>query len=178
MPESKRIMTGVPMAASCAQPNAYSSPNGAYGYGQPPVVDYAYGDDGSDSDSDDDSPGGPYGYGGAGGIYGTGGAGGAKLGAGYGYGDTYKGAGGGGYGYDEDTDAGNPAGEYGYGDEATPEPKLSETQPGPVRQRSMRRNSCLIHKDQNPLAVAEYLLGGPPPMSDRDMDELEFKADA
>jgi hypothetical protein len=150
---------------------------------------YGYGDDSDSSDSEDDSR--AYGYGGPGGVYGYGGN--AKSWGnayGYGYGDDDgdddddddddnkggddddKGAD---YGYGEDKqDSGNPAGDYGYGDEAAapPKPIISDAiQPVRPRTRVVRRNSCVILRtEQNPLAVAEYLLGGPPLMSDRDMD--------
>jgi hypothetical protein len=131
------------------------------------ITDYGYGDD---SDSEDDSPGGAYGYGGPGGMYGYGGN--TKPGGVYGYGDddTKGGDGdddkGNDYGYGEDNDAGSPASDYGYGDEDAPKPVQTER----ARPRLVRRNSCVIRKEDNPLAVAEYLLGGPPRMSDRDMD--------
>jgi hypothetical protein len=138
--------------------------------GDSPATNYGYGDD-SDSDSEDDSPGGAYGYGGSGGLYGYGRN--ATPGGAYGYGDDDDKGGdgdddnGGDYGYGEDKDAGNPADDYGYGDEDAPAKPVQPVRPRP---RLVRRNSCLIHKEQNPLAVAEYLLGGPPRMSDRDMD--------
>jgi hypothetical protein len=140
--------------------------------GDSPATNYGYDDD---SDSEDDSPGGAYGYSGPGGVYGYGGN--AKPGGAYGYGDDDDkgndyGYGedndnGGDYGYGEDKDASTPAGDYGYGDEGAPSTPI---QPGRPRPRLVRRNSCVIHKEDNPLAVAEYLLGGPPRMSDRDMD--------
>jgi hypothetical protein len=128
-----------------------------------PATDYGYGDD---SDSEDDSPGGAYGYGGPSGVYGYGGS--AKPGGVYGYGDDdAKGDDGDDYGYGEDKDASTPADDYGYGDEDAPS---KPDQPERRRPRLVRRNSCLIRKEDNPLAVAEYLLGGAPRMSDRDMD--------
>jgi hypothetical protein len=131
------------------------------------TTDYGYGDD---SDSEDDSPGGAYGYGGPGSMYGYGGS--AKPGGVYGYGDDDAKGGDGDdedndYGYGDDKDAGNPAGDYGYGDEDASSKPIQTERPRP---RLLRRNSCVIHKEDNPLAVAEYLLGGPPRMSDRDMD--------
>jgi hypothetical protein len=74
------------------------------------------------------------------------------------------------YGYKEDKNAGSPADDYGYGNEAAPsQPSLLDVVL-PARPRRSRRNSCIIRKEQNPLAVAEFLLGGPPRMSDRDME--------
>jgi hypothetical protein len=171
--------------------NVYGHGGGGSGSkdGDSPATNYGHGDD-SDTDSEDDSPGNAYGYGGPGGVYGYGGN--AKPGGAYGYGDDDdddkgcdygygedKGAGNpaGDYGYGEDKDASNPAGDYGYGDEAAPpKPILSDAiQPVRARPRLVRRNSCLVHKEDNPLAGAEYLLGGPPRMSDRDMDmDLEL----
>jgi hypothetical protein len=130
--------------------------------------DCGYGDD---SDSEDDSPGGAYGYGGPGSMYGYGGN--AKCGGVYGYGDDDAKDGdgdddkGNDYGYGEDNDAVSPAGDYGYGDESDAPKPIQTERPRP---RLVRRNSCVIRKEDNPLAVAEYLLGGPPRMSDRDMD--------
>jgi hypothetical protein len=128
------------------------------------ATDYGYGDD---SDSEDDSPGDVYGYGGGpGGVYGYGGS--AKSGGVYGYGDDdAKGGDGDDYGYGDDKDASSPADDYGYGDEDAPSKPVQPERPRP---RLVRRNSCLIRKEDNPLAVAEYLLGGAPRMSDRDMD--------
>jgi hypothetical protein len=121
---------------------------------------YGYGDD-SDSDNEDDFP-----------IYGYGRN--TRPDGAYGYGDNDDKNGnaededkGDGYGYGEDKDAGS---DYGYGDEPAPsQPSLLDVVL-PARPRRLRRNSCLIRKEQNPLAVAEYLLGGPPRMSDRDME--------
>ena len=90
------------------------------------------------------------------------------------------------YGYGEDSDSkhnaeandlhghGNAAAarndlDYGYEESAVPaeEPLPPERQV--TRHRSRRRNSCLVRRDQDPLAVAEYLMGGPPRMSDNDL---------
>ena len=66
--------------------------------------------------------------------------------------------------------------DYRYGDE---HPSTNMTVPqSPSRspkqctqQRSVRRNPTVIRKDDNnPFAVAEYLLGGRPLMSDRDLE--------
>jgi hypothetical protein len=76
------------------------------------------------------------------------------------------------FGYGDDKDVGSPADDYGYGygKEAAPfQPSLLDAVLR-VRPRRMRRNSCVIRKDQDPLAVAESLLDGPPRMSDRDME--------
>jgi hypothetical protein len=61
------------------------------------------------------------------------------------------------YGYGDPADAGN-------GGQSQPE------QPQQPRARPRRRNSTVVRREpDNPLAVAEFLMGGPPPMSDRDM---------
>jgi hypothetical protein len=145
-----------------------------------------YGDGGGDSDSKDgDSPATNYGYGDdidvhslslsdseeedfPGDIYGDDSDDEDSFPA-YGYGDDDDDDKGDDCGYGEDKDAGSPADDYGYGDEAAPSQPSLSTVVQPARLRSLRRNSCLIRKEHNPLAVAEYLLGGPPRMSDRDM---------
>jgi hypothetical protein len=140
--------------------NVYGSKDGE----SQAATDYGYGDD-SDSDSEDDSPGGAYGYGSPGGVYGYGGGSAKPV---YGYGDDdAKGGDGNDYGYGDDKDASTPADDYGYGDEDAPSKPVQPERPRP---RLVRRNSCVIRKEDNPLAVAEYLLGGAPRMSDRDMD--------
>jgi hypothetical protein len=129
--------------------------------GDSSTTNYGYGDD---SDNEDDFP--VYGYGRN-----------TKSGNDYDDNNNNNNKGedddddkGDGYGYGEDKDAGSPADDYGYGNEAAPfQPSLLDIVL-PARPRRLRRNSCIIRKDQNPLAVAEYLLGGPPPMSDRDME--------
>jgi hypothetical protein len=74
------------------------------------------------------------------------------------------------YGYGEDKDTFSSADDYGYGDKAAPSQSSLLDVGLPARPHRSRRNSCIIRKDQNPLAVAEFLLGGPPRMSDRDME--------
>ena len=101
----------------------------------------------------------------------------------YGYGDPAESAPTVDYGYGDDTtdygygdSSGDGGVDYGYGDEhpstnmtAPQSPSRSPKQR--TRQRSVRRNSTVIRKDDNnPLAVAEYLMGGPPLMSDRDLE--------
>jgi hypothetical protein len=175
------LITGGPPVVPAARSGLTDLKN-VYGHddgkdGDSPATNYGYGDD---SDSEDDSPGGAYGYGGSSGLYGYGGN--ATPGGAYGYGDDDNKGGGGDddkdndYGYGEDADAGNPACDYGYGDDDAPTKPIISDAAKPVRPRPrlVRRNSCLIRKEDNPLAVAEYLLGGPPPMSDRDMDALEL----
>ena len=60
---------------------------------------------------------------------------------------------------------------YGYDEE--PE----EQRAPPRRQQSRRRNSCVIRRDQEggSLAVAEFLMGGPPKMSDKDLALEQFE---
>ena len=75
----------------------------------------------------------------------------------YGYGDQT------GYGYGDGSADSAPTTDYGYGD-AAPDEAL---QP---RQQPRRRNSCVVRREaDNPLSVAEYLMGVPPMMSDKDM---------
>jgi hypothetical protein len=40
----------------------------------------------------------------------------------------------------------------------------------PARPRRLRRNSCIIRKDQNPSPLRDYLLDGLLRMSDRDIE--------
>jgi hypothetical protein len=126
--------------------------------------DYGYGDD-SDSDNEDDFP--IYGYERntrSDGAFSCGDDNDNKRNADD---DDDKGDG---YGYGEDKDAGSPADVYDYGNDAALSHLTLLDVVLPARPRRLRRNSCLIRKEQNPLAVAEYLLGGPPRMSDRDME--------
>jgi hypothetical protein len=88
------------------------------------------------------------------------------------------------YGYDDEyggehvpspirlTSGGACGDNYGYGEhESTPPTQRSAFgDKVPLSQLIVRRNSCLVHKDQDPLAVAEFLMGGPPRMSDRDLE--------
>jgi hypothetical protein len=183
MNESTDI-TGAPPVAPAARSGLTDLKN-VFGHvdgkdGDSPAIDYGYGDD-SDSDSEDDSPGGAYGYGGPGGVYGYGGNATPGGACDYGY-DNQGGAGdddkGCDYGYGEDKDTGsNSAGDYGYGDDDVPTKPIPSDALKPARPRIVRRNSCVIHKEDSPLAVAEYLLGGPARMSDRDMDLLELNSE-
>lgn len=61
--------------------------------------------------------------------------------------------------------------DYGYGEDQGPSCKAVSA-PMDKARRPMRRNSCLIKKDQNPLAVAEFLLG-PPRCPDNELDADE-----
>jgi hypothetical protein len=70
------------------------------------------------------------------------------------------------YGY------GEASTDYGYGDDSANQPAEEEKEQGVRKHRSVRRNSCVVRKDQDPLAVAAFLMG-PPPMSDRDMKANE-----
>jgi hypothetical protein len=70
------------------------------------------------------------------------------------------------YGY------GEASTDYGYGDDSANKAAEEDKERGGRRHRSVRRNSCVVRKDQDPLAVAEFLMG-PPPMSDRDMKANE-----
>lgn len=70
-----------------------------------------------------------------------------------------------GYGYENPDQS--PAAVYGYGESATAE---DPDRSAPPRIHSKRRNSCVVKRDEdNPLAVAEFLMGGPPRMSDKDL---------
>lgn len=106
-------------------------------------VDYGYGDTEPD-----------YGYGDPDGKDGAGGD------VDYGYGDQAD------YGYG-DQEAGA---DYGYGDQQPEGAAKDSNEEKAPRHRTARRNSCVIRKDKDPLAVAEFLMG-PPPMSDRDMEQ-------
>lgn len=98
----------------------------------------------------------------------------------YGYGDTAdstrnNGGGGGGdqevdygygnidYGYGDTEDNNGPVTDYGYDGPPSEEMQsCTRSKPPAARQRSVRRNSTVIRRDDNnPLAVAEYLMGGP-----------------
>lgn len=86
----------------------------------------------------------------------------------YGYGSTETD-----YGYGSTEPDGRPAAvdaadPYGYGDDAG---GGSSQAPPPRQQQTRRRNSCVIRRDQEKgsLAVAEFLMGGPPRMSDKDL---------
>ena len=54
----------------------------------------------------------------------------------------------------------------------------AEDAPKPSKPRTRRRNSCVVRKDENNLAVAEFLTGGAPLMSDRDLDATNKAAAA
>ena len=112
-----------------------------YGYGDAePDYDYGYGDsspDGQGKGGGDDNV--DYGYGES---------------TDYGYGDASADD----YGYG---DAGGA--DYGYGDDQAEQNKPPpEKDAGVRRGPRVRRNSCVIRKDTNNLAVAEFLMGGPP----------------
>jgi hypothetical protein len=81
------------------------------------------------------------------------------------------------YGYDTSpVDYGYGDVDYGYGDQGPGSFVREQEERTPAsnrrssQHRSVRRNSCLVRKDANPLAVAEYLMGEPPRMSDRDLE--------
>ena len=75
----------------------------------------------------------------------------------YGYGDSQD------YGYGDAADMGyGDTQDMGYGDQGEPA-KPSDAPKDAPRRGKQRRNSCVIRKDDaNPLAVAEFLVGGPP----------------
>lgn len=78
----------------------------------------------------------------------------------YGYGDgSPDGAGKDGdavdFGYGDSTD-------YGYGDDQAQQKSPTEEEKEPRRAPRARRNSCVIRKDTNNLAVAEFLMGPAP----------------
>lgn len=64
---------------------------------------------------------------------------------------------------DDDSESGGGMAAYGYGG-------TSKAPPQPEKHRVVRRNSCLIRKNGNSLAVAEFLMGVPPLMSDKDLE--------
>lgn len=86
------------------------------------------------------------------------------------------------YGCGDQTDYGYGETDYGYGESyctalrsenvdygyASDDPM--PTTPVEARKPARRRNSCVIRRElDNPTAVAEFLIGGPPPMSDKDL---------
>jgi hypothetical protein len=91
----------------------------------------------------------------------------------YGYGKEVD------YGYEKTADDyGYENVDYGYGDQGPGSFVREQPAPPPAaahgrrtsQHRTVRRNSCLVRKDANPLAVAEFLMGEPPRMSDRDLE--------
>jgi hypothetical protein len=157
-PLKKSIIGGSP-------PTAVTALRNPYGYGED-------NDNDNESDSDDDSHGGGgYGYCAPSTLGGDqrGYVNSASAEEEYGYSDSKN---------TNEQGGKSPIEDYGYGDD--PKTKAGAASLSVTvnpRPRIRRRNSCLIHKDQNPLAVSDFMLGAPARMSDRDM-ELEPTHDA